>query len=301
MNFFEYQSLAKETDQNPIDDNSLNSIIVPFLGLAGEAGQLLTEYKKHLRDGESHMLYKERVSEELGDLLWYISNIASKFELNLDQIAKNNINKTKSRWRKLERRTHNFDSGFPENECLPRKFYAEFCENEVDDRKIATVKIRRTRYGDVLHEEFGDPLTDNAYDSDGYRFHDVFHFAYAAVLGWSPVVRKFLSCKRKSEPDIDEVEDGARARVIEEGISAIVFEYARNHKFFENIVRIDSQLLRLVKEITSNLEVSICTQNQWERAILEGFRVWRLVLMQRKGVIFVDLVNQNIEYLGEET
>ena len=122
-----------------------------------------------------------------------------------------------------------------------------------------------------------------------------------AVLGWSPVVRKFLSCKRKSKPTIDEVEDGARARVIEEGISAIAFEYSRNHNFFKDICRIDSQLLRLVKEMTSNLEVSIRTQNQWERAILEGFRVWRLVFEQGKGTVFVDTVNQRIEYVGEET
>ena len=62
-------------------------LIVPMLGLAGETGQLLSEYKKHLRDGEAHRLFKERVSEELGDLLWYIANVASKFDLTLDEIA----------------------------------------------------------------------------------------------------------------------------------------------------------------------------------------------------------------------
>jgi len=43
-----------------------------LLGLAGEAGTLLSEYKKHLRDGDAHQLHKERVAEELGDLLWYL-------------------------------------------------------------------------------------------------------------------------------------------------------------------------------------------------------------------------------------
>ena len=47
---------------------------------------------------------------------------------------------------------------------------------------------------------FGAELTDNAYDPDGYRFHDVFHFAYAAVLGWSPITRALLRRKRKSQP-----------------------------------------------------------------------------------------------------
>ena len=65
------------------DARSQGALIVPMLGLAGETGQLLSEYKKHLRDGEAHRLFKERVSEELGDLLWYIANVASKFDLTL--------------------------------------------------------------------------------------------------------------------------------------------------------------------------------------------------------------------------
>ncbi|MFX5743284.1 pyrophosphatase, partial [Acinetobacter baumannii] len=57
----------------------------------------------------------------------------------------------------------------------------------------------------------GDRLTDNAAEPDDYRFHDVFHYAYIAVLGWSPVIRSLLRLKRKSVPKIDEVDDGARA------------------------------------------------------------------------------------------
>ena len=58
----------------------------------------------------------------------------------------------------------------------------------------------------------GDRLTDNALEPDDYRFHDVFHYAYAAVLTWSPVTRSLLRLKRKSKPKLDEVEDGALAR-----------------------------------------------------------------------------------------
>lgn len=50
-----------------------------MLGLAGETGELLNEYKKHLRDGEAHVLFKDRVAEELGDLLWYIAKRCFKF------------------------------------------------------------------------------------------------------------------------------------------------------------------------------------------------------------------------------
>ena len=83
--------------------------------------------------------------------------------------------------------------------------------------------------------KLGDPLTDNAYDDDGYRFHDVFHLAYAAMLGWSPITRFFFKAKRESDPRVREVEDGGRATVIEEAISAFVFDYARNERFLEGV------------------------------------------------------------------
>src|SRR4051812_4113395 len=100
MDFKEYQSKALESDQVPTQKyrEDLIEKIVPLLGLAGEAGGLLSEYKKHLRDGLAHKLFKERISEELGDLLWYISNVASKFDLDLETIAKSNIEKVQERF-----------------------------------------------------------------------------------------------------------------------------------------------------------------------------------------------------------
>lgn len=80
MDFNNYQTEALLTDRVPARDgvDDATSLIVPMLGLAGETGQLLSEYKKHLRDGEAHKLFKERVSEELGDLLWYIAIAATE-------------------------------------------------------------------------------------------------------------------------------------------------------------------------------------------------------------------------------
>src|ERR1700733_4604041 len=72
----EYQRQAMRT--NRVRGEDLTSIMVPLLGLAGEAGSLLTEYKKWLREGDSYQIFKERVAEELGDILWYVANIASK-------------------------------------------------------------------------------------------------------------------------------------------------------------------------------------------------------------------------------
>src|SRR3546814_845391 len=66
MDFDRYQKEALRTDRVPARQGSddVLSLIVPMLGLAGETGQLLSEYKKHLRDGEAHRLFKERVRSE---------------------------------------------------------------------------------------------------------------------------------------------------------------------------------------------------------------------------------------------
>src|SRR5262245_20551094 len=96
MELSEYQRQAQTTDQ--VKGMAGEAILVPLLGLAGEVGSLLVEYKKQLRDGSAHRLYREQVSEELGDLLWYVANIAAKHGLDLDTIARENLRKTTSRW-----------------------------------------------------------------------------------------------------------------------------------------------------------------------------------------------------------
>lgn len=292
MEFDSYQREALRTDRVPADGDSHDalSLIVPMLGLAGEAGQLLSEFKKHLRDGEAHRLFKERVSEELGDLLWYVSNVASKFDLKLDEIAAANLAKVKARWATDRGEPLRFDAMLPEGEQLPRRFEVELADLGGEYHQRVRVRINGAL--------FGNELTDNAYDPDGYRFHDVFHFAYAAVLGWSPITRRLLSRKRKSQPLLDEVEDGGRAAVIEEGVAALVFAYARRHQMLDGVGVLDFQLLRTIKDMTSHLEVSQCTTGEWEQAILRGFKVWRAVAVARGGRICVDLDQRTIDYNG---
>ena len=119
--------------------------MVPLLGLAGEAGTLLTEYKKWLREGESYQIFKERVAEELGDILWYVANIASKEELNLETIAKENLKKGKSRWLPAHiadpGRMRLFDEAFPAGEQLPRRFRIEFSEETCNDGVKVHLKL----------------------------------------------------------------------------------------------------------------------------------------------------------------
>ena len=196
-------------------------LAVHLLGLVGEVGSIATEYKKMLRDGPAHVALKSRVREELGDVLWYAATVASKFGLDLEDVAVANLQKTADRWLHLSDGADFFDSAFPPHEQLPRHATFEIVAVEHKGRPASQIFWNGVQVGDTL--------TEASFVADGYRFHDVFHLAHAAVLGWSPVSRSLLGRKRRSDPQIDEAEDGGRAIVIEEGIAALVFAYAASH------------------------------------------------------------------------
>lgn len=304
MNFRTYQVRAQRTDQLPADSGALpdgREILVPLLGLAGEVGELVSEYKKYLRDGDAHRLFKERVAEELGDLLWYVSNVATKFGLDLAAVAEQNLAKCHDRWEHSGGPDGTalrppFDEGHPEHERLPRRFEVDI--TTVDGSEIAAGSIIMRAFVDGV--QLGNDLTDNAYEDDGFRFHDVFHLAYAGVLGWSPIIRALMHRKRKSNPKVDEVEDGGRAKVIEEGISAMVFSYAEDHNFLEGAEAVSYNLLRTINGMTGHLEVSRCSAAEWERAIMLGFAVWREVRSRGAGRLLVDLDRRSIELVDSD-
>jgi NTP pyrophosphatase (non-canonical NTP hydrolase) len=262
---------------------------VPLLGLAGEVGSLLTEVKKHLRDGDAHRLYREQVADDLGDLLWYVAAVATKFGLDLDTVAAANLAKTQNRWPAGDRpRRVLFDEDSPAAEQLPRRFEIRVEEDTRGGRAEVT----------YLYDgrQLGNALTDNAAEDDGYRFHDVFHFAYAAVLGWSPVFREHLGRKRASDPHKKETEDRGRAKVVEEAVAAVVHDYAKKHNYLEGVATLDYPLLKTVQGLVSDREVRVCSLSEWEAAILAGYKVWREVRANGGGVVVGDLLARTVEY-----
>jgi NTP pyrophosphatase (non-canonical NTP hydrolase) len=286
MDFDDYQHKALATDQRPQGDDS---IVIPLLGLAGEAGTLLAEYKKRLRDGQGHVAYESLVAEELGDALWYVSNLASKFGLSLSEVAEANLLKVGDRWNP-DCRSHPafFDDAFPVTEQLPRTFVVQFSEECVGGRMRVEARLNGEKYGQAL--------TDAAPVDDGYRFHDVLHLAFATFLAWSPVTRRNLHRKRRSDPLIDEVQDGGRAVVIEEAAAAHAYSYARRHNLLDGVGAVDHSTLRTIQELTAPFEVSGRTSAEWQAAIVEGFGVFRLLLHYGGGIVRGNLYDRRMDF-----
>lgn len=96
MNFNEYQKKSRKTALYP---NVGKDIVYPTLGLSSEAGEVAGKIKKVIRDdgGKVSEEKKEDIKSELGDVLWYVSQLASELDLSLDEIAEKNIEKLYSR------------------------------------------------------------------------------------------------------------------------------------------------------------------------------------------------------------
>ena len=277
--FTEYQEMVERTDER-------KKVIVSLLGVAGELGDLNTTFKKLVLQRDNRTLRAD-LREDIGDILWYVTSLAALYKIPLQEIARESARKAERLYSLGE--VNRFDEGFDDEERLPRQFSVTFAEKRNHKQVLVRIKV-----SDVI---IGDTLTDNAHKDDGYRFHDVFHLAYAAVLGWSPVVRDLLRRKRKSDARIDEIEDGGRAAVVEEAISIFVFNEAAQRGWFGDESSVDIGLLKTIIRLTSGLEVQRCTAKQWKAAILQGYAVFNQLKQRRGGQVDVDLDRQTLTYL----
>ena len=353
--FADYCEEAAQTDQLSRDGNHVALLAT---GLFGEAGSVLAELKKTVRERGAYPSYQNRLTEEVGDLLWYFARlvsvlapsdvrklgelaeragqhddhadgqpirealalgsaagallatlqhstdnvipsqlgtiwrallgVAARAGIDVRQAADKNLDKTQSRWPSERDFTPLFDKRFDETERIPRRLDVEFRQIQRGDKHAVLLRCKGLN--------IGDRLTDNIDDSDFYRFHDVFHLAHAVYLGWSPVVRVLLNCKRKSDPRVDENQDGARARIIEEAVSAIVFSRAKETRFYDGIDQVDYDLLKTITEFVRGFEVQDVPLWQWEAAILNGYRVFRALRDNHGGTVTADLINRDLRY-----
>ena len=95
----DYQARSRATAVYP---GAGANLLYPTLGLCGEAGEVAEKVKKLVRD-DGGVLTEERraaLSKELGDVLWYVAQIATEADLDLDDIAAGNLEKLESRRRR---------------------------------------------------------------------------------------------------------------------------------------------------------------------------------------------------------
>lgn len=378
----QYAQEAARTDQR----KGPGTVGFTMLGLFGETGSLLAEAKKKQRDAASYLGYAPAVTEEIGDVLWYLAAIARRHRLSLSDIAvaarrpdaefvagdnsaltlhelqpahmpqsreptpafehsllalagevgllARKVEGGNSTRHKAEIATHLVaimrclinaanDSGvtleiaafknlqkifdrWPREQSYPPPFDDDNDAEEQLPRKMEIdVYERRVRGQDYVFQRshgvyVGDRLTDNAIEQDDYRFHDVFHYAYVAVLGWSPVIRALLRLKRKSDPKLDEAEDGARAILIEEGVTSWLFGQAQQLNFFEEVKPggLPLDMLKHVRQFVAGYEADRCPLWLWEEAILQGYAAFRFLQKNRRARIGIDFAHRRLRIKG---
>jgi NTP pyrophosphatase (non-canonical NTP hydrolase) len=94
MTINEYQKLAMTTLNPELDKKDI--LINGVMGLCGESGEVIDIVKKHLAQG--HELDKEKILKELGDVAWYMAEIATVLEVDLEEVLILNIEKLKKRY-----------------------------------------------------------------------------------------------------------------------------------------------------------------------------------------------------------
>jgi NTP pyrophosphatase (non-canonical NTP hydrolase) len=251
------------------------------INLAAKSGILL----QHVSAGVIEQ-NRDILSADLVEILRAIVQAAEDADISLEDAAMANLKKISSRWPHKRTYPALYDADFPREEQLPRKLTVVMEEKQIGERLFVM------QHANGIN--IGDRLTDNIAEPDDYRFHDVFHWTYAAVLGWSPVTRALLRLKRKSNSFIDENEDGARAQLIEEGVATWIFKYAQRLNFYENIGAVDYHLLKSIRQFVQGYEVEACPLWLWEQAILDGCRIFRFLKRERRGALHLNLTARKV-------
>jgi hypothetical protein len=276
-----FASLQPEIMQRPAEPSA--AFEKTLLQLAGEVGLLVTDEEAgRLTDNQLAL------AGRLIAITRSLVQAANEAGVTLEAAAVKNLAKIFDRWPRKRIYPKPLDAPAEPEERLPRDLYVDVFEREVRGQ---TYVFQRCNGINI-----GDRLTDNAMAVDDYRFHDVFHFAYVAVLSWSPVVRSLFRLKRKSDPKIDEAQDGARATLIEEGVTTWIFGQAINLDFFANMKpgELPFDLLKHVRQFVTGYEAEQCPLWLWEEAILEGYAAFRFLRQHRRGRIHIDMGNHRL-------
>lgn len=265
------------------------------------AAQLSRDFLPNKEMGLNHEVRPKDPVDALGEIMWHLSAVASLYDLSLSDILL--LTEEKTRFRNPQNEPGpRHDSKNPQ-ERFPDRFEVHFVD-EVDLRSnMFWVEDER------VIQQLGAPLTDNDHDGDGYRFHDVMHIAFAVHLGWSPNLRAFMGRKRRSSKATDNVEDGGRAKILEE---AVILEIHRRAEEFEDYFReagkaaqgspygypdaISFGFLRRLHELCGGHEVYQNPKQDWESAIRDGYDCYHKLRAANGGIIAVNMIERTIAF-----
>lgn len=289
----EYQQVARLTARTESD--TLLTVCVAVLT------QLGAQVMRHLLPEVEKQLNKQLVDRDiriiLAEIIWHVSAVATLYELALDDVATANVNK--NRLRHLDREpTPLHDNRHPADERFPRHIVIEI-RSQGD-------KVSQMYWNG---EKLGDPLRDNAYEPDGYRFHDAMHQANLAHLGWSPVLRKLMGLKRRSCESLDDVEDGGRAAVVEEAIVKIIHaEAAWRAEYRQPLVppedrvlfppdeAIPFDLIKQIQRLAFGHEAHKNKAWEWEAAIRSGYYLFQKLREHKGGTVTLNLEERTVHF-----
>lgn len=290
VSFYQYQQTAYLTART--EGHVLNDVCLAVLWQLG--AELLRKFTMPDLELYINTNITPRDPEiVIGEIAWHLAAIASINKIKLDDVIERNV--IKARFRSCAEESNVYhDQKYPAKEHLPRKFEITFVSTSPEHARMY-----------YQGRPLGDDLTDNSHYEDGYRFHDVMHLANAACLRWSPVLRGLLKKKRKSCPKTDEVEDGARAIIVEElVIKAIHAEGNRlrpnkedtNTPLFPEIGHIAFRLIKTLVEYVKGLEVENSQEWQWREAIFQGAGMYHKLRQEGQGTITVNLENRSLSF-----
>ncbi|MGH8228776.1 MAG: hypothetical protein ACREU3_12905 [Steroidobacteraceae bacterium] len=293
IQFAEYQKLTFLTART--QGRELFGVCVAILWQL--AAELLRKTLPDIELTINQRLEDRPINIVIGAICWHLCAVASVLDLSIDDVIAKNLEKVNFRANR-DNPTPHHDEGRKESEQLPRKF----------EISIVSIQKRKSRMY-YRGQRLGDDLSDNSWEDDGYRFHDVLHLSNVAHLGWSPVIRGFMKRKRKSDEQLDQVEDGARAVLVEELVLKAI--HSEGERLAQESGRCDVEgrarqfpapsliSFKLLKTIRGHVLGHEVHKNQyweWEDAIFDGSEIYHKLRIEQQGTICVDMEARKITF-----
>lgn len=121
---------------------------------------------------------------------------------------------------------------------------------------------------------------------DGFKYHDIFHFTFYSMLGWSPVSKGIFGF---DDPSLV-YEEGYRSQILEEAVIAfIIQEYTTNSKIVPS-----DELLNEIEILLYGFYGNKISKNDWKRAILVAIEIWEIIKVKKDLAIELDLKMKSI-------